>query len=234
MIYAWINGERRQPREKGERATCRGCGNDLHAVIPRENIRHWRHKNGDCDSWSEPEGEWHLWWKEQFPLECREVPLRDPETGELHRADILCPRSSTEGIVLELQQSSISEEERSSREQFYMREHRMFWLLNVHDPKSFRAFSFGITLTFANPIEHANRTFYQMDWMGNGKQFIEKWKTSKAHVFLHYDGGIYYLATALACNALLKGQKRGEFALARVSFDEFVAAVNGPALSQRP
>lgn len=229
MIYAPIDGERRQPLVKGEHATCPGCGAALNAVLPRENIRHWRHKGGDCDSWSEPEGEWHLAWKECFPLECREIPLRDTNTGELHRADVLCPNPTTgRGVVLELQQSPISEAERISRELFYMREHRMFWLVNVHDPKTFRAFSFGISLSFDKPTTFGGRTFYQMEWMGSSKQFIEKWKDSSTHVFFHFSGSIYYLATRIACTVLHSKQQRGEFALARLTDREFITAVQSP------
>lgn len=229
MIYAWIDGERRQPVAKGERTVCSGCGNELRAVLPRENVPHWRHKGGDCDPWSEPEGEWHLLWKEQFPLEYREVTLRDEVTNEIHRADVCAINLNGDGIVLELQQSSISDEERNAREQFYMLEgkRKLFWLLNMHDPNTFRAFSFGNSLNFSRPVTHANRTFYQMKWMGQGKQFIEKWKTSKAHVFLNYDGHIFYLATRLACAILLTGQEKGDFALAKVTFNEFKSAVLG-------
>jgi hypothetical protein len=226
MIYAPIGGERRQPLSKGERATCPGCGAALNAVLPRENIRHWRHKGGDCDSWSEPEGEWHLGWKETFPIDCREISMRDPDTGELHRADVLCRSSASgRGVVLELQQSPISEAERVSRERFYMREHRMFWLVNVHDSNTFRAFSFAISLSFKKPTIFSGRTFYQMDWMGPSKQFIEKWKDSAAHVFFYFNGSIYYLATRLACEALHSKHVRGEFSLARLTDEEFIAAV---------
>jgi hypothetical protein len=47
-------------------------------------------------------------------MECREVSHVAPD-GEIHRADIKTPT----GIVVEIQHSSISDEERSSREEFY-------------------------------------------------------------------------------------------------------------------
>lgn len=226
MIYALMDGEKRQPRAKGERSRCDGCGAELRAVLPTQNIWHWRHKGGDCDSWSEKEGEWHLWWKEQFPLHCREVSLRDNLTGELHRADILGPGTSGRGVVLELQQSPISEEERIARESFYMQERQLFWLLNMHDPATNRAFSFGISLQFNKPVNHKDRIFYTMHWLGQSKAFIEKWKSSVAHVFLDYDGKLYYLATNAACGDLVRRQATGQFAIACVTFDEFVAAVS--------
>ncbi|MGX1000337.1 hypothetical protein [Bradyrhizobium diazoefficiens] len=89
MLYAWVGDQKRAPVAKGERTTCRDCGGLLTAVMPVENTSHWRHKAGDCDPWSEPEGAWHLGWKELFDMSCREIALRDPTTGELHRADVL-------------------------------------------------------------------------------------------------------------------------------------------------
>lgn len=110
MIYAWVNGVLRQPKESRERALCRSCGNELNAVVPAQNIAHWQHKAGECDFWSEPEGPWHLGWKERFGPENCEVTLRADWTGEFHRADVLCtPASGGRGVILELQHSSISE-----------------------------------------------------------------------------------------------------------------------------
>lgn len=121
MLYAWIDGIKRQPLTKGEKAICDCCNGILTSVIPVQNVKHWRHKAGDCDKWSEPEGQWHLDWKEHFDLNCREIGLIDERTGERHRADILCGLGTPEAIVLELQHSSISEEERLARENFYQR-----------------------------------------------------------------------------------------------------------------
>ncbi|MFK4535160.1 hypothetical protein ABIA00_003343 [Bradyrhizobium ottawaense] len=47
MLYAWIGDEKRAPRAKGERTICRDCGGLLSAVMPVENVPHWRHKAGD-------------------------------------------------------------------------------------------------------------------------------------------------------------------------------------------
>lgn len=79
--------------------TCHNCGDMLTAVMPVENAPHWRHKAGGCDPWSEPEGLWHLGWKEHFDMSFREVALRDSATGEPHRADILV-RSRTPPVTL--------------------------------------------------------------------------------------------------------------------------------------
>ena len=56
-----------------------------------------------------------------FPAECREV-LHVDATGEIHRADTKTPT----GIVLEVQHSTMSEDERKSRELFYQ---NLVWIL---------------------------------------------------------------------------------------------------------
>ncbi len=91
-------------------AICPGC---LEPVIPKcgEIISwHFAHRSNDCDSWSEPESEWHLKWKELAPPERREVVI------ENHRADVIWPGHNG---ILELQHSSISLTELREREEFY-------------------------------------------------------------------------------------------------------------------
>lgn len=228
MIYAWINGEKRQPGAKGERAICSDCGNELFAVMPVETVAHWRHKAGECDSWSEPEGQWHLQWKECFDLQFREVPLKDPLTQELHRADILYWHTNQKtGTVLELQHSPIPEEERNARERFYTLEHKMFWLIHLHNEHSLAGRNFGLSLNFQQVVEHKGRQFNIMSWIGHSHQFIEKWKRSKAHVFFDWQDQIFYLANSRACASLVASLKKGEFALCRLSKEEFIAAVKG-------
>jgi hypothetical protein len=152
MLYAWVDDQKRAPFAKGERTTCRDCGGLLTAVMPVENTPHWRHKAGDCDPWSEPEGPWHLGWKELFDMACREIALRDPATGELHRADVLVGSGTPRATVLELQHSSISEDERNAREAFYRRGHRMFWLVHIHSESSFLGTYFGMSLDFKSRV----------------------------------------------------------------------------------
>ncbi|KTC55315.1 hypothetical protein AO269_13615 [Pseudomonas putida] len=231
MISAMINGERRAPVSKGERTTCEGCRGSLHAVFPQFKASHWRHEKGDCDPWSEPESDWHREWKALFPLEFCEVFLRDPVSQELHRADIRCPRDNGKGVVLELQHSSISEEERDSRERFYTLENRMFWLLNM-DRTSSLSFNFGISISFdeTTAIMLHGHKFYPMTWMGRGT-ILDKWKHSNAHVFLNRGPFVYYLATNASCRALVASQAMGEFALAKLTTRAFLQAVTGGDLT---
>jgi hypothetical protein len=215
MLYAWVDGIKRPPTAKGERTTCRDCGGLMTSVIPVENIKHWRHKAGDCDSWSEPEGPWHLGWKEAFPESCREIGLVDSKTGERHRADVLCGAGTEAAIVLELQFSSISEEERASREAFYRQAHRMFWLVSIHDgSSSSTGWNFAISYDGSSrPIEIDGRRFAVMQWFGQSTQFIEKWKRSTAHVFFQWKGRIFFLAGDALSRRMTGGTplKRGEY-----------------------
>lgn len=229
MMLALVDGEskKRPPRQKGERATCR-CGAQLVAVVPEDYAPHWRHKGGDCDPWSEPEGPWHLAWKERFAEDCREVELVDEGTGEWHRADVRCTRPGAKGVVLELQHSPISAEEQASRDAFYGRDHRMFWLLHIHDEQgSFRASSMRMSLVFGDVVTCHGKAFHRMTWFGFSTRFIERWKRSKAHVFLELDGRVYYLATHAACADLVAILKKGQFALHELTPQQLVAAVQG-------
>lgn len=233
MLYAWVDGVKRPPLVKRESTTCRDCGGALTSVIPAQNVKHWRHKAGDCDSWSEPEGPWHLAWKEVFPQHCREIGLIDNTTGERHRADVLCNAGTPQAIVLELQYSSISEDERAAREAFYLQAHRMFWLVHVHDTStSFTGYSFALSLDWqSRPIEIDGREFAIMQWYGHSKQFIEKWKRSTTHVFFECQDNIFFLAGDAITRRMTGGKPllKGQFALCRLTRDEFICAVQGPA-----
>jgi hypothetical protein len=225
MFLAMVNGERRPPRAKGERAVCR-CGAELIAVLPLDYSAHWRHKGGDCDPWSEPEGPWHLGWKAKFPVECCEVGLQDETTGEWHRADVRAMQYGGGGFVLELQHSSISPEEQLSREAFYSSNHRMCWLLHIHDDSSFRGSYFNLSLSFNDPVDLQGRVFYRMSWYGN-KRFIERWKQCGVSVVLDLRGHLFYLATRAAHSDLVASQKKGEFALMRMTPEMLIAWVLG-------
>jgi len=229
VIYAWIDGVKRQPLAKGERTTCKDCGGILTSVMPTQNIKHWRHKAGDCDRWSEAEGPWHLGWKEQFDIECREIGLYDATNGERHRADVLCSAGTPNATVLELQHSRISEQERMEREAFYLQKHRMFWLVHLHDGDSFLGTNFRLSLGIgARTATVDGRHFNIVHFASSSSQFIEKWKRSKAHVFFDCQGHIFYLANehvAKKANGGLPLEK-GYFAYSKLSREEFINAVH--------
>ena len=86
-------------------------------------MHHWAHAGRrNCDPWWENETPWHRGWKDLFPEECREISHTAPD-GEVHRADIKTPT----GIVIEVQRSAMTDQERLSREAFYG---NLIWVLD--------------------------------------------------------------------------------------------------------
>jgi len=91
---------------------------------------YWRHKNkSECDSWYEPETEWHRNWKNHFPKDFREIIIIDEVTKEKHIADI----KTKSNLVIEFQNSSISTVTIKERERFYK---NMVWVINADSFKS--------------------------------------------------------------------------------------------------
>jgi hypothetical protein len=147
-------------------------------------------------------------------------------TGELHRADVLVGSGTSRATVLELQHSSISEDERNAREAFYRQGHRMFWLVHIHSESSFLGTYFSMSLDFGSRVVNLDgKEFAVMRWMGPNKQFIEKWKRASAHVFFNAGPYIFYLAGPGVASRLGGPFRRGEFALSQLTRDEFLRAV---------
>jgi hypothetical protein len=123
------------------RAACPSCGGQLIAKCGEININHWAHVSGhDCDLWAENEGPWHLSWKEYAPKDCCEIII--VKDGKTHRADIMI-----DGLVIELQHSSISPALIREREQFYgdmvwlfdaSKFERRFWIRDKGDYYTFK------------------------------------------------------------------------------------------------
>jgi competence protein CoiA len=102
---------------------CSGCGSQLLAKCGPKTTWHWAHKGKrHCDTWWEPETEWHRNWKDKFPKEWQEVSARDAK-GELHIADLKSPN----GFVVEFQHSNIDPEEAKKRTSFYA---PMIWIVD--------------------------------------------------------------------------------------------------------
>lgn len=234
MFFEWIGEERRQPIASGERTTCRLCGGQLTGVISLERQPHWRHMSSkDCDAWGESEGPWHLAWKERFPMETREVPLVDAETGERHRADVFLSSGggSNRGVTLELQHSPISDDMVRLRESFYGARGQMVWLVHLHDDGAFhgKTFRFGLNGRRAH-VDKQGRTYYAGRWYSGSTAFIGKWKASQAHVIFDCEGSLYYLATMSGHTPWAMSMAKNEFAVRPISQDEFIAGLNSYAV----
>ncbi|MBN2487873.1 MAG: hypothetical protein JXA98_02460 [Methanosarcinaceae archaeon] len=143
---------------------CPLCKGEVIFKPGKIKISHFAHKSRvECDSWSE-ESEWHLGWKELVNEKYCEVTI--DKHGVRHRADI----RNRNGLVIELQHSSISTEIIRARESFYQ---KMIWLFDVPIFK-FRRFSVhddGIKCSFwwirkPRTIWSANKRIF-LD-LGNG------------------------------------------------------------------
>ncbi len=123
-MFFGLNNERERIRPaKGLTALCELCSEELVPVCGDINIHHWRHRKiTDCDPWNENETDWHRNWKRQFPNDWLEVVIK--KNFSIHRADI----KTKAGLVVELQNSSISQSDILDRELFYG---NMIWLINA-------------------------------------------------------------------------------------------------------
>lgn len=123
MKLALVAGER-VDAFAGARGECPLCRGEVIAKCGSHRIWHWAHLGiRDCDSWAEPETEWHRAWKNKFPAEFQEFIQYDEKSGERHIADV----RTNYGLVLEFQHSHLNPQERVARERFYG---NMLWIVD--------------------------------------------------------------------------------------------------------
>lgn len=156
MIWGLKENEKVKASPELKGVECPICSCELISKCGSVKAWHWSHKsNKDCDDWYEPESEWHLNWKDNFPKEEQEVTIKKCISDycnrfkyhapcshincvdciwKIHRADIKTSKKGEIGnfnyqtqIVIELQNSPISSEKIKEREKFYG---DMIWLLN--------------------------------------------------------------------------------------------------------
>jgi len=126
MQYALIDNKKTEatPKQVG---VCECCGMPVHSRCGDYVVWHWSHyKNKDhkeCDKWYDRKTEWHIKWQNYFPKENQEVVCVDHLTDEKHFADI----KTNDGVVIELQNSPMSNENIRIRENFY---DKMLWIVN--------------------------------------------------------------------------------------------------------
>ncbi|MCZ2129694.1 MAG: competence protein [Bacteroidia bacterium] len=151
MRFALINDNRveAKPQLKG---LCACCSKPVIVKCGTQKIWHWSHKNKTaCDSWWEPETEWHRAWKSNYPTEWQEISSLDGTTGEKHIADV----RTAHNLVIEFQHSHIDLQERTSRERFYK---NMVWIVDgTRLKRDYPLFLKGRKNTFENTI------FYNTD-----------------------------------------------------------------------
>ena len=123
MQFALVDNTRVEPQPK-QQGLCPNCFQSVIAKCGSQKIWHWAHRNiSSCDSWWEPETEWHRNWKNKYPSEWQEIVFFEKEINERHIADI----RTIHNLVIEFQHSAISPEERMSREKFYK---EMIWVID--------------------------------------------------------------------------------------------------------
>jgi hypothetical protein len=105
-----------EPSPKAQ-GTCSLCKLPLIPKCGPINIWHWSRRAGDCDPWNEGETDWHRGWKKRADRAWCEVVM-PPHRADIRRAD---------GLVIELQYSSISADDIAAREAVYG---NMWWLFH--------------------------------------------------------------------------------------------------------
>jgi len=115
MKFALIDNNRVEAEPKLQ-GLCPNCAQPVIAKCGSKKNWHWAHRNiSSCDSWWEPESEWHRNWKNKFPLEWQEKVCFDEYADEKHIADVF----TDQNFVVEFQHSHIDPKERGKREAFY-------------------------------------------------------------------------------------------------------------------
>jgi competence protein CoiA len=174
MKFADVEGKRREA-QPGCSAECPNCGRAVIAKCGQHRVWHWAHRGiRTCDTWWEPETEWHRAWKNQFPAPWQEVGCRANE-GERHVADV----KTESGLVLEFQHSFLHRDERESRETFYQ---NMVWVVDGRRRARDRA-RFFASLEAANVIMPDPLTFLLRSSDG---ALLRDWGGSRVPVYFDF------------------------------------------------
>ena len=174
--FAIVEGQRREA-ERGISGVCPLCGQAMIAKCGEHRVWHWAHRaNRNCDTWYEPETEWHLNWKNLFPNDWQEV-VRRSNVGEKHIADV----KTENGTVLEFQHSFLRGEERQSRENFYG---NMFWVVDGLRRKRDRP-RFFVCLAEAGFERHNPATFSVRN-ASDECALLRDWVSSQVPVFFDF------------------------------------------------
>lgn len=182
--------------QPGLSGNCPHCQAPVIAKCGSKMIWHWAHLAVEsCDTWFEPETQWHRDWKNAFGKNYSEI--RVAKQDKYHIADVI----NDAGIIFEFQNSPISADTIKARETFYGE--RMIWVLNGSAFKNNfhlrdQEFITHWQLNAMNAFEAA--TYYKEYESG---LLIEDWKVKKEEVkayliqqkFDHVsEAGVYYLA----------------------------------------
>lgn len=200
MLFAFINGKKVEATPNSI-ADCHLCNRPLVARCGDVNVWHWAHlKDDSCDTWFEPETQWHKNWKLVFGTENSEILIN--KNGERHIADVL----TNNHVVIELQNSSIRKEIISARENFYGES--MIWIINGIpfkeniEIRESRFFEEDLYYSKHNPLSRDfNRRYYETPRLEY--QFVwnwsrKSWNGARRHVFLDFgDEDLFYITEGM-------------------------------------
>ncbi|MBB3697737.1 hypothetical protein KMW28_06070 [Flammeovirga yaeyamensis] len=196
MFYALVDNKKVEAFPKGK-GICPSCNSEVIAKCGEIKVWHWAHtKEGNCDSWSEPETMWHKNWKLTFGIETNEVKISKGD--KWHIADI----KSINNVIIELQNSPIQREIIREREEFYGE--RMLWIINGEKFKdNFHISDYDVDLySWALP----NNKISNKEGIKFFTWFYPKtsWKDSKRNVFIDFnDGYLFWVKKGI-------GEKKGQ------------------------
>ena len=197
MLYAIVNGEKTDaiPNTKG---VCPLCDRTVYSKCGEINIWHWAHlKDESCDSWYEPETEWHKNWKYVFGKDVSEIVIK--KDGIKHIADVY----TTENVVIELQNSPIQKQIIRKRENFYGE--RMIWLINGNAFK--QNFLISSTSIYDDDIYLILHDLVQTDKLKKDFRFSwswarKSWEDVERHVFIDFGGNdLFWVKSGMGTNS---------------------------------
>lgn len=213
MLFATVNGEKAEatPTTTG---TCPVCERPVFSKCGEINVWHWAHqKDEGCDSWYEPETEWHKNWKLAFGKDNCEIVIS--KEGTRHIADIF----TKEGVVIELQNSPIQKPIIRKRENFYGE--RMIWVINGKPFK--KKFSYQRTHSFLldedeeyyqryNPFAKRHSDSRKDEYNFQWSWCRRTWADVKRHVFIDFgDENLFWakegMGTSSGIGKLIRKEK---------------------------
>lgn len=165
---------------KGNLYFCPICKAPLVVKDGQINAKHFAHSIGTLcyDSWSHDMSEWHSNWQMKFPIENREIVLKNKNA--IHRADIII-----DNTVIEFQHSPIKKEEIDERNKFFTDlNYNVVWVFDADEK-------------IRNWIEESNEKIDPLKcgnedlcWKRKNNQFDFKFKNKKQPYIVYNKGKV--------------------------------------------
>jgi competence CoiA-like predicted nuclease len=203
MLFAIVNGEKVEatPKTVGK---CPLCESAVFSKCGEINVWHWAHnKDISCDSWYEPETEWHKNWKLTFGKNNCEIVIS--KDGIRHIADVF----TNESVVIELQNSPIPKQIISKRENFYGE--RMIWVINgkpfkenfhYHRSRSVRLDEEEEYYLRYNPLANKHIQPRKDEYYFTWSWYRRSWTVTQRHVFIDFgDENLFWVQDGMGTSS---------------------------------